>query len=111
MADPNLAEPAVPQEVLRNLDLPQEFDGDRRPVGDPRGEARVAWLVPERETEALREGADVRLRKAGLDEGVPEPCLVHRPDPGADVPEVGDVDPVRDGREPLALRERQELVR
>ena len=42
---------------------------------------------------------------------MPEPRLVHRPDPGPHVPEVGDVDPVRDRGEALSPGDRDECIR
>src|SRR5437867_2625082 len=100
--DPDLPEPALAEVVLRRLDLSEDLDGDRSAVRDPGGEARVARLVPEREAEAPREGPHVGLREPGVDERVPEPRLVHRPDPGTEISEVGDVDRVRDRREAFA---------
>src|SRR3989442_10383790 len=52
------------------------------------------------QSEPSRERADVGLREAELDEGMPEAGLVHRLDPRSIVAEVRQVHPVRD--DPIA---------
>src|SRR5437867_2239444 len=111
MPDADLAEASTAQPVLRELDLSQQLDGNRSPVGDSGGEARVARLVPERQPEFPRDSAHISLLEAGIHQRMPEPRRVHRADPRSDIPQVGDIDSICDYREPALASDRGKFVR
>src|SRR5690606_36915040 len=66
MPDAELAEAESAQVVLRALHHGQALTRDGEPVRQARGETRRCRLVPGRETERMREHADVLLRESCL---------------------------------------------
>src|ERR1700730_4188073 len=69
MADAHLAEAKRFDGGFGRFDLAQRLHGHLGAVWDTRGEAGKRWLVPVRQSEAARSGADLRLAHAPLEQG------------------------------------------
>ena len=106
--------PQPAQDALARRHPRQPVGGDPRAVGEAARQAGEGRLVPHRQPQPARRGADVRLAEARFVEGRAHPLLACRPAAGPVIAAVVGVEPVEDVRGPeagrLGHRDRVHLV-
>jgi len=104
VADANVIEAEVAQDILRLLDHAKLLRGDGLTVGDPRAEAGHLGFIGCRQPELGGERADIGFGQTGLFQRGADLEFRRRLGAGTEVPDIAGVLAVGDDGQALSLR-------